>query len=487
MLNSDPQPVHQGGAARPGLRAVLWAAFLLLQTFVIHAAWRARGLYRPRSLLLLSVAFAGLCALAVFPRRLRGVTRSGLWLVAGAAVVCQAWIILDLFRREPLLYAVSRDRGPALCAALGSLGLVCMGWLTAERRRAVLLLLVGAAAYALFLGIELRRTPAPAMDVWSITTEATDELLAGGNPYARVYSDIYKDGYSDRRYGYEPRFIYLPGLLLHSAPFRLLGLDVRWLSVLALTGGLLFSGLVVRRLKDERAGWQWLVAALATALFWFHGGQAFLLEQAWPEGLILLYLCLGAWLWRRHGVLAGIAFGLAMAVKQTAWFVGPFIALAAVAERRWRLLAACAVTGCLFALPFLAWNPTAFVDNCLMDLLRKPPRADGLTWAAFSLRHGGAAFALVAAGSYVCYLGALALLGGALLQGERRDAVAVAWWAAALGMLGFFLFLKQSFFNYYYLVAGMLAFFPVLAAAATEREQEEAPCCAHDTTEAPDC
>jgi hypothetical protein len=263
----------------------------------------------------------------------------------------------------------------------------------------------------------------------------------------------------------------------------MVGLDIRWLTVLALTGGLLLSALMVRRLKDRGAGWQWLVAASAAALFWYHGGQAFLMEQAWPEGLILLYLCLGAWLWRRHGVLAGVAFGLAMSVKQTAWFAGPFIAVAAVAERRWRLLAACAITGCLFAVPFLAWDPVAFVDNCLLDLLRKPPRADGLSWAAFSLRHGEAAFGLVGALSYVCYFGALALLAGALLQRERDGALPAAWWAAALGMLGFFLFLKQSFFNYYYLVAGMLAFYPVLAAAT---EAEETPCHAEHTEQAQD-
>jgi hypothetical protein len=257
--------------------------------------------------------------------------------------------------------------------------------------------------------------------------------------------------------------------------------------VLALAGGLALSAFAVRRLKDGSEGWTWAVAGSAAALFWYHGGQAFLLEQAWPEGLILLYLCLAALLWGRHAVLAGIALGLAMCVKQTAWFVGPFLGLAAIREKRWGLLAACAVVGLLFAVPFLAWDPGAFIDNCLVDLLRKPPRADGLSWAAFSLQHGGAAFGLVTALGYICYLGALALLARALWRRGERDALGAAWWAAAFGLLGFFLFLKQSFFNYYYLVAGMLAFYPLLAGRKAGTESETSHCSTEDTAGDPAC
>jgi hypothetical protein len=162
--------------------------------------------------------------------------------------------------------------------------------------------------------------------------------------------------------------------------------------------------------------------------------------------------------------------------------VGPFLALSALRERRWRPIAACGAVGLAFAVPFLVWDARAFVDNCLMDLLRKPAREDGLSWAAFSLRHGRLAFALIGALSYACYFGALAVLAGALRKSERRDSISLAWWTAALGLFGFFLFLKQSFYNYYYLVAGLLAFYPLLAGWDAGRDAEEKPCSADDAT-----
>ena len=47
------------------------------------------------------------------------------------------------------------------------------------------------------------------------------------------------------------------------------------------------------------------------------------------------------------------------------------------------------------------------------------------------------------------------------LRGDAAVAEAAKW--MALGLLGFFLFLKVSFFNYYYVVAGLLACYALLA------------------------
>ena len=75
-------------------------------------------------------------------------------------------------------------------------------------------------------------------------------------------------------------------------------------------------------------------------------------------------------------LLASLSFGLACASKPTAWFLGPFFALLlvrdqvshwrdlpralpALAKRGWPVL----VTFLVLVLPYLIWDPTAFVDD----------------------------------------------------------------------------------------------------------------------------
>src|SRR4030095_2347050 len=122
----------------------------------------------------------------------------------------------------------------------------------------------------------------------------------------------------------------------------------------------------------------------------------------------LWVMCLSLFL--RHGrepAAAGLAAGLAAAIKQTAWPLLPFLILAA-RDREGRrasgrtLAAASAVMLPLIA-PFVVWNPTAFVRDVVLfplGLARQPtlaasPTLGSLLAEALALPKGVLAGALL--------------------------------------------------------------------------------------------
>jgi len=406
--------------------AALFAFYLLVQ-----GAWGSYGRYNVYFLVALTGALA---VLAVWGDRLRPAPATPL--LSAMSGLVGLLVLFSFLTRQQLACAV--------------------------RPEGVLPRLLGVVAAALV------RTPSPVMDVWSISMEATQALLHGQNPYARTYSDVYAAA-GVPGYGYASLYIYLPGLLLHYAPAVALGLDVRWVSLAAMTAGLLVFGLLVRARRDEAPdAWQATVPVVACLLFWFHGGQAFLLEQAWPESLILLYLCLAAWLWDGAPVAAAVALALGLTLKQTTWFCAPFLLALAATQRRWRMAAGVAIGVALVVAPFFLWDPAAFFHNVVVDLLQKRPRPDALSWAAVALRHWPAAQPAALGVSLLLYGFAFWRLLLHLRRASPDPVAATVRWTA-LGLLGFFLCLKQSFYNYYYLSAGLLTLYACLPAGPPAR------------------
>lgn len=85
----------------------------------------------------------------------------------------------------------------------------------------------------------------------------------------------------------------------------------------------------------------------------------------------ILYLAplFAAWRWRERGTLSAVTLGLALAIKQLAWFSAPFYAVLIWRERGWRAaLGRLAGAGAVFAainLPFFLNNPRAWLSGVL--------------------------------------------------------------------------------------------------------------------------
>jgi hypothetical protein len=93
-----------------------------------------------------------------------------------------------------------------------------------------------------------------------------------------------------------------------------------------------------------------------------------------------------AWLWRER--LGGaLAFGVAAAIKQLAWFVAPFWLLAIAAKDGWRAALGQAVTSAavfgVTNLPFALWHPADWLAGVLTPVNAPMfPRGAGLIFAA---------------------------------------------------------------------------------------------------------
>lgn len=443
------------------VQAVGFGRLLLGLLLLLAMLWVSRGGYNVPCLVVLTLLAVGWTVYAILGSTgLRFSTADG----AIALFACLL-VVLDLLLQDPTYYSTRGSRLTPLIPALASLGCLSAGWLARRPPRRYILLCVAVLLYGGFLGTELLRSPNPIIDVWSISTQATDTLLSGHNPYVPVYSDIYKE-HGLPGYGYVMRYIYLPGLLMHLALPRVMGLDVRWMYVLAATLSFGLCAVEIRRRRSTpRHGRPFLIAGTAAIVFWYFGGQVFLIEQSWPEVLILFYAVLALWAWRRSAWVTGAALVLMLSLKQTSWFLVPFLLVPAVRQRRWRLIAGVAAASAVPIIVFLAWNPGAFLSCTIFDLLRKAPRPDSLSWSAVTLRHAPGLLAGVTALSFATYAAALGTLIYRSVRGGGRPLLDETLLWTVLGLFGFFLFLKQSFFNYYYLVAGLLAWLLVRVGA----------------------
>ncbi len=434
------------------------AALLAVEFGMVYAVNTKWGHYSVAGLVILSVCLVGAYALLV---PLAGAGEHS-WFAAVVGAGLAAATLLAIWRRDPVEFGVlmsSRSlRSLALYAAL----LLGAGWALRPRRTARILMALGVAAFAWFLVGQLWRTPHPVIDVVPISTEATQALLAGKNPYTEVYSNVYQQaGWVGYAYGAHPmRYVYLPGLLLHMAVPVGLGLDVRWMGLAMQVAGLILFAALAPLRGGGAGAWAWAIAGGAVLLFWVQNGQVRILEMGWTEALVLFYVCLALWAWRTRGWLAAAALVAAFCSKQTAWFCGPFFMALAVRERRWRMIAGMAVGSALLLAPFVLWDPGAFIRNVILDPAAIGPRRDALSWPAYFLRYDTGAFPWVARLSFLTYAIAFGGFIVELCRRERDHLMDAHKWMV-LAIFGLLLFAKLAFFNYYYLLIGLLAFYIV--------------------------
>jgi hypothetical protein len=258
---------------------------------------------------------------------------------------------------------------PYAAGAVAAVYLAVRG--TSVRARALLAIAVFAGAAVLPLGLEVawRARTDPGLHAQSeaiVTEEAANVLLDGRDPYAATYVD---GPLSSRPVGTKTHFPYLPLMLVFGLP-RAAGGHHPWadarVAFAAATLGV--AGLALRRWKAGSAtklrAFQILAVLPTGALLMATGG----------DDLPVLALLLVTLILAGEGSLvpAGIALGLAMSTKQTAWVMVPFIGAAAVLQygRRaaWTFGAAAAAVALPLIAAFAAWNPGAFWE----DVVRFP-------------------------------------------------------------------------------------------------------------------
>ncbi len=215
---------------------------------------------------------------------------------------------------------------------------------------------------------------------------------------------------------------YPAGSFLLQAPLVALGLrhlPTDWIDLVAwLATGVLLAWILPRHLT-------WLAALLVLSSAYVgpfaNGGT---------DALFVPFLVLALWRWDRAldpsaGVMrwvSPVALGVACSIKQTPWFVVPFVLVALLVEAR-AAHRACGAplaryagltlgTFLLINLPFIVWNPGAWLHGVLLPL-RDPLVPDGqglVTLALHGLTGGVALHDLWLSGALVLVAGLVALV-----------------------------------------------------------------------------
>lgn len=300
----------------------------------------------------------------------------------------------------------------------------------------------------------IQHSPAPPIDVHLFQRDGVEALLQGRNPYAMTFPDIYGhsayygDGLSvngELQFG----FPYFPLSLLAAMPGEMLASDPRYSQLAAIE----LTALLMVLARPGGLG------AIAAVLYLTTPRLFFVLEQSWTEPFVVLGAAAVVVAACRAPRLTPWLFGAFVAIKQYLVFALPAAVL--LVRRRdglsgvMRLLVQAAVVGAAITLPFVLWDPAAFVKSVVTLQMYQPFRADALSYLAWwaSLGHPAPSTAI----PFVLSSAAAAL---AVWRSPRTGAGFAA--AMALTFLVFFAFNKQAFANYYSFALGTL----LLAVAA---------------------
>ena len=420
----------------------------------------AGGLGADLGLYALSAAFAAVTAATstLLPHRAWGSVAAVGYLIATVAVLGQL-----LVRRHP---GASRLAGTAARA-----GLTVLTWATT----ALLPMVIQAVQRA---GGRTDR----AQEEVLVVERSGARLLEDGTPYL-ARDAIAALPVDERLLGYTP---YQPGMALFGLPRALAGAgwwtDARiWFAVATAAA---LAGAVVLLRRPGLAGWAGQSPDQAAALV-----RAVQFATVLPicaltlatggDDIPVLALCLLALACaaqRRYGA-AGLAVGLAAALKLFAWPVALVLLLHALAQHRHAALRTAAGA---VGLPFLALVPAALVDpGALVENVLRFPLGHGLVGSpaqspfpgyliaqALPGGRGIAAALLVAAGLLIAIL---------LVRRPARTATSAALYCG-YGLLAAILLMPSTRFGYLLYPLAFLAWAPVLRPATTAApERADAP------------
>jgi hypothetical protein len=342
------------------------------------------------------------------------------WDAALYAVGAAVAGIATLADRIPL----QRDWGrialvPYVVGALAALALSRAGAQAPSRARVALAVcvLVGVAFLPMTLEIWWRARDGYVGHVQSetlVTEESAGALLAGHDPYAESFASGPLGTWPAGTADHVP---YLPGMFAFGVPRVVVDdaliADARLAFAVASLAAIGFAVWLAGPRPERGLTALLIVLALPTGARYMAGGG----DDVTVLSMMLLSL---AFLHRKRPTPAGLAAGMAAAIKQTAWPLLPFLILAA-RDREGRrasgrtLVAASAVMLPLIA-PFFVWNPRAFVQDVVLfplGLTRQPtlaasPTPGSLLADTLSLSKGVVAGALLLivllVGAYLAFL-----------------------------------------------------------------------------------
>ena len=271
------------------------------------------------------------------------------------------------------------------------------------------IMLVLVAAIVSWAYLEVLRQPAYGTDEVAFDQYAAELLRHGANPYTHsllpalqrflvppIYHTYLLSGGEVSRFSYPALsfLAYIPALLLGVRQQAAVFTDIAaWAAAFLFLWRLLPAGL----------GWAAaLLLGFLTYVNFVVGGVT--------DALFMPFLFLALWRWDRYhdpeepGVarwLSPVALGLAAAVKQTPWFIVPFLLVGLAHEgrarggRAWltlpaRYLAVAAIPFAAVNLPFVVVNPAAWARGVMLPLLSPTvPGGQGLVNLSLFAQVGG--------------------------------------------------------------------------------------------------
>ena len=330
-----------------------------------------------------------------------------------------------------------------MLAALLTVSLVLRRPLLGQATFPVIVTLFGVASVWM-----LWASPQPLIDVFHLHRESAAAMLRGRTPY-----DLHLPNFYGHTLFFGPGFA-TPTSIDTGSPYPPLSVVLTSLATyslgdprIALAAAILGGALLIDQLGGR--------AARLSALLYLSTPRRFLvLELGWTEPLMVALLAATLLLAQRRSRWLTVGFAGLLGIKQFSVVLLPLTPLL-VGELRpgrvFRLVLGAVFLVALTAVPFVLWDPHAFLRSTVTFHLSQPFRPDSLNLAAF--------WASVTDRTPPTTVPMLVLTGLAILWALRRCRLTPAGFAAggALVLFALFAWSKQAHCNYYDLVIGFLA------------------------------
>lgn len=299
-------------------------------------------------------------------------------------------------------------------------------------------------AIAFFIKVSVLITsPTPYVDVFTIQKIAPVALLKGFNPYSIVYPKLYPDEEHDV-------YSYGPGVILLDLPSVLLTGDPRFTMVFAEFGTALLLFLMLKKLGPSLLSTT-RVHEIIPLVYLFNPRSLFILEQAWVDPLIIFLITLFFYLLFSHKrkFISFLVLGVAIATKQYAVFLIPFLLKGKILKLRDLIVVGCAffmLTG-----PFLFWNAKDFIrDTVLFNTFIQGSRYDSLSLNSLFYELSGKDIPV-----YIVVLIEFLVLIYLFMHQKEKNLSSALIATSTLALTTFAIY-RLSFIHYYYFAGSLL-------------------------------